>query len=90
MKAMVENVVLYIYLDNSTSVLSAPVLLDGLPTQSREAILANMRKAASLTLRILKSLYRQDDLDAAGEGFVATCTDDEASQLVENSDVMAS
>jgi hypothetical protein len=49
-----------------------------------------MRKAASLTLRILKSLYRQDDLDAVGEGFVATCTDDEASQLVENSDVMAS
>jgi hypothetical protein len=90
MKAMVENVVLYFYLDNPTLAAWAPVLLDGLPTQSREVIIANMRKEASLTLRILKSLYRQDDLDAAGEGFVATCTDDEANQLVENSDVMAS
>jgi hypothetical protein len=35
----------------------APVLLDMLPTRSREDILSNMRKALSLTLGILKSLY---------------------------------
>jgi hypothetical protein len=39
----------------------------------------------SLTLEILKSLYPWADLDAAGEGFVATCTDEEALKLLEDS-----
>jgi hypothetical protein len=68
----------------------APLLLDGLPTQSREVILANLRKAVSLTLRILKSLYPQVDLDVAGEGFAMTYTEDEANQLIEHSTVTTS
>jgi hypothetical protein len=51
-----------------------------LPTQSQKIIFSNMRKA---TLRILKSLYSKADLDAAGEGFVATCTEDEEIDLVQ-------
>jgi hypothetical protein len=65
------------------------VLLDMLPTHSREVILSNMRKASSLTLGILKSLYPRADLDAAGEGFAATCSEDEANKLVEDSTVTA-
>jgi hypothetical protein len=63
-------------------------MLDNLPTQSREIILTNMRQSVSLTLRILKSLYPRADLDAAGEGFVVTCSDEEALKLVEDSAVM--
>jgi hypothetical protein len=48
-----------------------------------------MRQSASLTLGILKSLYPRADLDAAGEGFAATCSDEEALKLVEDSVVMA-
>jgi hypothetical protein len=44
-----------------------------------------MREASSLTLRILKSLYPRVDLDAAGEGFTVTCTEEEADKLVEDS-----
>jgi hypothetical protein len=44
-----------------------------------------MREASSLTLRILKSLYPWVDLDAAGEGFTVTCTEEEADKLVEDS-----
>jgi hypothetical protein len=54
-------------------------------TRSREIILTNMRQLASLTLRILKSLYPRDDLDAAGEGFTVTCSDEEALKLVKDS-----
>jgi hypothetical protein len=43
-----------------------------------------MKQLASLTLRILKSLNPRADLDAAGEGFTATCSDDEALKLVED------
>jgi hypothetical protein len=43
-----------------------------------------------LTLGILKSLYPQTDLDATDEGFTATCTEDEANKLVEDSAVMVS
>jgi hypothetical protein len=43
-----------------------------------------MKQLASLTLRILKSLNPRADLDAAGEGFAATCSDDEALKLVED------
>jgi hypothetical protein len=39
----------------------------------------------SLTLGILKSLYPWADLDMAGEGFAATCSDEEALKLVEDS-----
>jgi hypothetical protein len=63
-------------------------MLDNLPTQSQEIILTNMRQSVSLTLRILKSLYPRADLDAAGEGFVVTCSDEEALKLVEDSAVM--
>jgi hypothetical protein len=47
-----------------------------------------MKQSASLTLGILKLLYPQADLDAAGEGFVATCSDEEALKLIEDSTVM--
>jgi hypothetical protein len=60
-------------------------MLDSLPSQSREIILANMQQSVSLTLGILKSLYPQADLDAVGEGFVVTYNDEEALKLVENS-----
>jgi hypothetical protein len=43
----------------------------------------------SLTLGILKSLYPWADLDAAGEGFTVTCTDEEALKLVKDSAVIA-
>jgi hypothetical protein len=48
-----------------------------------------MRQSASLTLEILKSLYPRVDLDAASEGFVMTCSDEEALKLVEDFAVMA-
>jgi hypothetical protein len=48
-----------------------------------------VRQSGSLTLGILKSLYPQADLDAAGEGFVVTCSDEEALKLVEDSSVTA-
>jgi hypothetical protein len=35
-----------------------------------------------LTLRILNYLYPQVDLDAMGEGFMATCTEEESGKLV--------
>jgi hypothetical protein len=59
-------------------------MLDSLPTRSQEIILTNMRHSASLTLWILKSLYHRADLDAVGEGFTATCSDEEALKLVED------
>jgi hypothetical protein len=64
-------------------------MLDSLLTRSREIILANMRQSVSLTLRILKSLYPRTNLDTASEGFVVTCSDEEALKLVEDSVVMA-
>jgi hypothetical protein len=62
-------------------------MLDGLPTQSQQIVLANMKQSASLTLGIFKSLYPGADLDVAGEGFMAICIDEEASKHVEDSDV---
>jgi hypothetical protein len=47
-----------------------------------------MKRSMSLTLAILKSLYPRADLDMTGEGFVATCTDKEASKLIEDSTVI--
>jgi hypothetical protein len=60
-------------------------MLDSLPRRSRKIILTNMRQSASLTLRILTSLYPGADLDAAGEGFMVTCSDEEALKLIEDS-----
>jgi hypothetical protein len=48
-----------------------------------------MKQPVSLTLEILKSLYPWANLDVAGEGFTTTCTEEEASTLVEDSIVMA-
>jgi hypothetical protein len=49
-----------------------------------------MRQSASLTLGILKFLYPQANLDAAGEGFMVTCKEEEASKLVDDSAMTAS
>jgi hypothetical protein len=57
LKAMVNNVVAFFYLGQSSSNARAPQMLDNLPSQSQDIILANMRQSASLTLGILKSLY---------------------------------
>jgi hypothetical protein len=43
----------------------------------------------SLTLEILKSLYRRADLDVMGEVFAVTCSNEEALKLVEDSVVTA-
>jgi hypothetical protein len=82
--------VVFLYPDDSASAARTPQLLDGLPTQSRDVILANMRQSVTLTLGILKSLYPRANLDATGKGFVMACIEDEASKLVENSDVTVS
>jgi hypothetical protein len=43
-----------------------------------------MRKASSLTLRILKSLYPEGNLDTTGEGFATTCSEEEADDLIQS------
>jgi hypothetical protein len=60
-------------------------MLDNLLTRPQENILANMKQLVSLTLGILMSLYPRADLDAPGEGFAATCSDEEDSKLIEDS-----
>jgi hypothetical protein len=85
---MVDNVVAFFYPGESSSKARAPQMLDSLLTRSREIILANMRHSASLTLRILRSLYPRADLDAVGEGFATTCRDEESLKLAEDSAVM--
>jgi hypothetical protein len=82
LKAMAENVVVYFYPQDSDTASRTPELMDMLLTKSREVIASNLRKASSLTLGILKSLYPKVDLDAAGEGFMATCSKGEATNLV--------
>jgi hypothetical protein len=79
----------FFYLGESSFAIRTPLILDSLPNRSREIILANMRQLASLTLGILKSLYPRADFDAAGEGFVVTCTDEDALKLVEDSAMIA-
>jgi hypothetical protein len=64
-------------------------MLDNLPTRSREIILTNMKYLGSLTLGILMSLYPRADLNMAGEGFTATCSDDEALKLIKDFAVTA-
>jgi hypothetical protein len=84
---MVENTFSFFYPSDSSTITQAPQMLDSLPTRSREIILTNMKQLASLTLRILKSLHPRANLEAAGEGFTATCNDEEALKLVEDSAV---
>jgi hypothetical protein len=86
---MVENVIMFFYPSDTSTATRAPQMLDSLPTRSREIILANMKQSAGLTLGILKSLYPRADLDAVGEGFATTCSDDEALKLVDDSAVTA-
>jgi hypothetical protein len=82
LKAMVNNVVALFYPGKSSFNAHAPQMLDGLPSLSREIILRNLWQSASVTLGILKSLYPRADLDAAGESFTVTCSDEEAFKLV--------
>jgi hypothetical protein len=86
---MVDNIIAYFYPGESSSATHTPQMLDSLPTQSRKIILANMRQSASLTLGILKSLYPRADLGAAGEGFMVTCSNEDARKLVEDSTIAA-
>jgi hypothetical protein len=65
------------YPGDSSIASQAPQMLDSLPTRSREIILTNMMQSASLTLRIMKSLYRWAD------------SDDESLKLIEDSAVTA-
>jgi hypothetical protein len=60
-------------------------MLDSLLTRSQEIILTNMRQLVILTLGI----GHRGDLDAVGEGFVVTCSDEEALKLIEDSAMMA-
>jgi hypothetical protein len=85
---MVDNTIAFFYL-GEPSIKLHPQMLDSVPTRSREIILANMRQSTSLTLEILKSLYSRAVLDAAGEGFAVTCSDEEVLKLVEDFAVMA-
>jgi hypothetical protein len=62
----VENIVTFFHPGDSSIAARAPQMLDGLLTQSREIILANMKQSTSLTVRILKCLYPHVDLDVAG------------------------
>jgi hypothetical protein len=86
---MIENVVAYFYPQDLDSVHRAPMLLGMLLMRSREIIISNMSKASGLTLGIRKSLYHRADLDAVGEGFMATCIEEEANKLVEDSTEIA-
>jgi hypothetical protein len=87
---MVDNAVAFFYPSESSSNAHAPQMLYSLPNSSRVIILANMRQSTSLTLGIPKSIDSQADLDAAGEGFAASCSDEEALKLVEDSAKIAS
>jgi hypothetical protein len=48
-----------------------------------------MRESVSLTFSILKYLYPRADLDAMGEDFTVTCSDEEALKLVDDFAVTA-
>jgi hypothetical protein len=86
---MVDNAIAFFYPGESSTRMCAPQMLDSLPTRSREINLANMKHSTSLTLGILKSLYPRANLDAVGEGFAATCNNEEALKLIEDSTMIA-
>jgi hypothetical protein len=75
---MVDNAIAFFYPSESSSRSHVPQMLDSLSTRPREIILSSMKQSTSLTLSILKSLYPQADLDAVGEGFVVTYSNEEA------------
>jgi hypothetical protein len=81
---MADNTVAFFYLGKSSSEACTPQMLDSLLMRSQDIILTNMRQSTSLTLGILKSLYPWVNLDAVGEGFAVTCSDEEALKLVED------
>jgi hypothetical protein len=74
----------YFFTQYSNTTSWAPELLGMLLTQSREVIASIMKNAWSLTVGILKSLYLKANLDEVGEGFVATCSEEEAVDLVQS------
>jgi hypothetical protein len=82
---MVNNAVAFFYPGESSSNARTAQMFGSLPSRSRENILASMRQSVSLTLGILKSLYLRANLNVVGEGFAATCSDEEALKLVEDS-----
>jgi hypothetical protein len=86
---MVDTTVAFFYPGESSNA-HAPQMLDSLLNWSWEIILANMQQSVSLTQGILKSLYPRADVDVAGEGFAATCSDEEALKLVEDWAMIAS
>jgi hypothetical protein len=88
LKAVVDNAIAFFYPGESYSGSHPPLMLDILLTRSQEIILANMKQSVSLTLGILRSLYPRADLDTVGEGFAATCSDEEALKLIDDSAVM--
>jgi hypothetical protein len=85
---MVDSAVGFFYLGESLS--NVAQMLDSLLNRCQEIIRVNMWLSASLTLGILKSLYPWANLDAAGEGFATTCSDEEALKLVKDSTMMTS
>jgi hypothetical protein len=86
--AMVDSAVGFFYSGESLS--NVAQMLDSLLNRCQEIIRVNMWLSASLTLGILKSLYPWANLDAAGEGFATTCSDEEALKLVKDSTMMTS
>jgi hypothetical protein len=89
LKAMVKNTIAFFYTVSPPLVRVLLKCWIVCPTMPREIILTNMKQSACLTLGILKSLYRRADMDVVGEGFAATCSDNEAWKLVEDSAVTA-
>jgi hypothetical protein len=85
LKAIVENMIAFFYPGKSCTGTHAPQMRDSLPSRLWEIILANMKQLVRLTLEILKSLYPRADLDVTSEGFVATCSDEEALKLIKDS-----
>jgi hypothetical protein len=75
LKVIVDNAVAFFYPGESSRACASQIL-DNMPIRSWEIILTNMSQSTSLTLRIMKSLYPRADLDAAGEGFTVTCSDE--------------
>jgi hypothetical protein len=83
----VDNAVAFFYPSDSSAAAWASQMLDSTPTQSQEVMHANMKQSASLTLGILMSLYPWANLDAVGEDFMATCSEEKGLKLVEDSTV---
>jgi hypothetical protein len=83
LKAMVDNAIAFFYLDESSS--------EARPPDARQSAIKvsgdysrQYETAASLPLGIFKSLYPWANLDTTGEGFMVTCTDEEALMLIED------